>query len=93
MNIVIAGGTGFLGRALTDALTRDGHDIAILTRQSSADRGAPPRIRTVAWTPDGQSGAWAAAIDTADNRYSTARDYTGTPRPKGAGPDLGAYER
>ena len=57
MNIVIAGGTGFLGRALTDALTRDGHDIVILTRQPSADRAAAPRVRAVAWTPDGQSGA------------------------------------
>jgi uncharacterized protein len=66
MNIVIAGGSGFLGRALIDALTRDGHDIVILTRQPSSSRPASSPIRTVVWTPDGQSGPWAAAIDTAD---------------------------
>jgi uncharacterized protein (TIGR01777 family) len=66
MNIVIAGGSGFLGRALTEALTRDRHEIVILTRQPSTDRPASPLVRTVAWTPDGQVGPWASAIDTAD---------------------------
>jgi uncharacterized protein (TIGR01777 family) len=65
MSIVIAGGTGFLGRALTDALARDGHDIVILTRQQAAPDPAAPRVRTVAWTPDGEAGPWAAALDHA----------------------------
>jgi hypothetical protein len=66
MNIVIAGGSGFLGRALTDALIRDGHDIVILARQPTTGRAASASVRTVAWTPNGQAGSWAAAIDTAD---------------------------
>ena len=65
MHIVIAGGSGFLGRALTDALTRDGHDLVILSRQPTG-RAASLRVRTVAWTPDGQSGPWATVIDSAD---------------------------
>jgi uncharacterized protein (TIGR01777 family) len=66
MNIVIAGGSGFLGRPLTDALVRDGHDVVLLTRKPASERPAPPRVRAVVWTPDGQSGPWAAAIDGAD---------------------------
>jgi chitodextrinase len=33
------------------------------------------------------------AVDSANTAYSTSRDYAGTPRPQGAGPDVGAYER
>ncbi|MCU1383799.1 MAG: hypothetical protein JWL71_2496 [Acidobacteria bacterium] len=63
MNIVIAGGSGFLGRPLTAALVHDGHDVIILTRGAT---GSPPRgARAVTWNPNGESGAWAAAIDGA----------------------------
>ena len=34
MKIVISGGTGFLGRPLTEALAHDGHQVVVLTRQS-----------------------------------------------------------
>ena len=63
MNIVIAGGTGFLGRPLTASLVRDGHDVILLTR------GAGPiaaGARAVAWDPADETGPWAAAIDGAD---------------------------
>jgi uncharacterized protein (TIGR01777 family) len=63
MKIVIAGGTGFLGRPLTALLTAGGHDVVVLTRtRSDADSGA----RAVRWSPDGGAGAWAAEIDGAD---------------------------
>ena len=71
MKIVIAGGTGFLGRPLTAALVQDGHDLVVLTRGSAssrqADRARPPvaRARAVAWNPNGELGPWAAEIEGA----------------------------
>jgi len=62
MKIIIAGGTGFLGRPLAEALVHDGHSLVLLTRgQPSADAS----IRRVSWRPDGSAGAWAAEIDGA----------------------------
>ncbi len=66
MKIALAGGSGFLGTALAQALTRDGHDVAVLTRQNPASVPPQPRVTHVSWTPDGTSGAWAAALDGAD---------------------------
>jgi uncharacterized protein len=63
VKIVIAGGTGFLGRPLTDRLVSDGHKVVILTRGVAAKI---PAARTVVWSPDGTAEAWASAIDGAD---------------------------
>ena len=60
MRIVIAGGSGFLGRPLASALARHGHEVTILTRQ---DRRLPPGHIT--WNPDGRTGAWAPLLDGA----------------------------
>jgi nucleoside-diphosphate-sugar epimerase len=35
--VVIAGGSGYLGRALAARLAREGHDVVVLTRASSKD--------------------------------------------------------
>lgn len=60
MKVVIAGGTGTLGRRIAADLARDGHDIAILTR---APRPTFP-FRQVAW--DGRSlGRWVAELEGA----------------------------
>jgi len=64
MKIVIAGGSGFLGRPLAAALARDGDEIVVLTRGSGAARGHA-QLRSVAWTPTGETGPWAAEIDGA----------------------------
>jgi uncharacterized protein (TIGR01777 family) len=67
MRIVIAGGTGFLGRPLCLALAADGHHVTVLTRDStgSGQLAATGAARSVVWTPNGESGAWAFAIDGA----------------------------
>ena len=65
MRIVIAGGSGFLGTALTAALLNDRHDVVILTRQSPLPRGDSRRT-FVTWTPDGGAGSWSTALDAAD---------------------------
>jgi uncharacterized protein (TIGR01777 family) len=64
MRIVIAGGSGFLGRPLAAALAADTHDVVTLTRGDGPRRGQT-RSRAVGWTPDGSSGPWAAEIDGA----------------------------
>jgi uncharacterized protein (TIGR01777 family) len=61
MRIVIAGGTGFLGAALTHALRAGGHDVVVLTRQRAASGSGLAR-----WTPDGAVGPWAQVVEGAD---------------------------
>jgi uncharacterized protein len=67
MNIVIAGGRGFLGQALTERLLADGHRVLVLTR-STTSAGQPWNgMRSEhSWTPDGTAGNWAAAVEGAD---------------------------
>ena len=61
MKIVIAGGTGFLGRALARALEGDGHEIVTLSRTAP---GAPTG-RVVQWIPNGTVGPWGTEIENA----------------------------
>lgn len=63
MRVVIAGGSGFLGRPLAARLADDGDDVVLLTRGRAA---GPPGAQLVTWTPDGSVGPWAAEIDGAD---------------------------
>jgi uncharacterized protein (TIGR01777 family) len=69
MRIVLAGGSGFLGRPLAASLAADGHDVVVLTRSMgpAGARGGPaaPAARAVTWTPDGSAGPWASEIDGA----------------------------
>ena len=83
MKVVIAGGSGFLGRAVTRELAGQGHEIVVLTRRP-ASTSSPARAS--AWNPDGTAaGAWVRELDgagavinlagegLADRRWSSAR--------------------
>ncbi len=59
MRIVVAGGTGFLGSALVERLQKEGHTVAVLTRQLA-------RSYHVRWDPYGPITAWAHALEDAD---------------------------
>jgi uncharacterized protein len=59
MRFAIAGGSGLLGRRLTERLQRDGHTVSVLTRR-------PRRPGDVAWNPDAAHGPWVRAVGTAD---------------------------
>lgn len=64
MRVVITGGTGFIGRQLTQSLTASGHTVVVLTRSPSG-RPATDSVRYAKW--DGRSGsAWAQHLDGAD---------------------------
>jgi uncharacterized protein len=61
MKVILAGGSGSLGRRLAAAVTGRGHDVVILTR--SLDSTLP--FRQVSW--DGRTvGAWAAELEGPD---------------------------
>lgn len=61
--IVIAGGTGFIGKFLLNAWSSR-HDIIVLTRQQKKYR-AQGSVRYVSWDPQ-RDGDWMQAIDGAD---------------------------
>jgi uncharacterized protein (TIGR01777 family) len=42
VNVLIAGGSGFIGSALTRRLLQRGHKVSLLSRRPSAPSGAPP---------------------------------------------------
>jgi uncharacterized protein len=64
MKVVIAGGTGFLGRPLAEALAADGREVVILTRGPAANPTRKPRL--VPWNPTGDIGPWASELTGAD---------------------------
>lgn len=57
--LVIAGGTGFIGRALCKALATDGHDVVVLSRNAAA---AVPHARTVHWDAESAEGPWVETL-------------------------------
>jgi uncharacterized protein (TIGR01777 family) len=59
MRIVIAGGSGLLGHALTASLQHDGDTVVVLTRR-------PKRAFDVAWHPNALSGPWVDTVGSAD---------------------------
>src|SRR5436853_6371890 len=62
MKVIIAGGSGFIGRHLAMALSKRGDEVGIRSRDPDSWRGPG---RAVQW--DGATlGAWIAEIDGAD---------------------------
>lgn len=59
MRIVIAGGSGFLGRALSADLLRRGDVVQVLSRH-------PRGTHDVIWSPDPTPAAWMDVVDGAD---------------------------
>lgn len=66
MDIVVTGGTGFIGRALCTGLSQEGHRVTILTRHAgSTARHLGKQQLSVEWTGQ-HAGPWEQALDGAD---------------------------
>ena len=61
MSVVLAGGSGFLGRRLRAELERGGHRVFNLTRSPRPDRPGD-----IAWQPDGPPGRLSAHLEGVD---------------------------
>jgi uncharacterized protein (TIGR01777 family) len=59
MRVLIAGGSGFLGRTLSRALRQDGHRVQTLTRQ-------PAQPDDLRWSADVADSGWTAALPGTD---------------------------
>jgi len=65
MRIIIAGGSGLIGRALTSALITDGNDVIILGRNPGKAVGMPSAVKILQW--DGKTiGDWGSEMNNCD---------------------------
>ncbi len=63
--VVIAGGTGMLGRALGASLASDGVEVIALTRRTD-DPGVPPGVRTAPWDGRTLDETWTHELADVD---------------------------
>jgi uncharacterized protein (TIGR01777 family) len=64
LKIVIAGGSGFLGRPLAERLASEGHRVVVLGRHRPSTLSAA--LRFVEWPASGDAGSWIAEVGDAD---------------------------
>jgi len=76
MKVLIAGGSGYIGRHLSDSLLRDGHEVVVLTR-SQAQSG-PPGVRMVTWDARSADGPWVSELIGADGVVNLAGASVGS---------------
>ncbi len=65
MQIVVAGGTGFIGRPLCASLCQEGHQVILLTRRIETQRYHDSTITAVEWNGR-DAGAWEKYLKDAD---------------------------
>ena len=70
MKLVIAGGTGFVGSALSTQLLEQGHSLIVLTR-SQPPTTISPKEKWITWQP-GSRGGWEEALEGADGVINLA---------------------
>jgi uncharacterized protein (TIGR01777 family) len=76
MKVLIPGGTGLIGRALSLDLAQDGHVVTVLSRDPEAAQRVHPSVRYEAW--DGQtSKGWIDHLEGSDAVVNLAGESIG----------------
>lgn len=65
MRVIIAGGTGLIGRKLAASLVQDANEVIILTRQPQSARNLPAGVQVVGWDAQTAQG-WGHLVEGAD---------------------------
>jgi uncharacterized protein (TIGR01777 family) len=76
MRVIITGGTGLIGRALTASLAADGHDVSVLSRAPEKATDLPPGARAVKWDSRTAEG-WGELADGAGALVNLAGESIG----------------
>jgi uncharacterized protein YbjT (DUF2867 family) len=61
MRVLITGGTGLIGRALTDDLANDSHEVILLSRSPERAKALPEGVRAEHWDGHTASGRGSLA--------------------------------
>ena len=65
MQIVVTGGTGFIGWPLCASLCQDGHRVTLLTRRIEEERSCGSTVTAIEWNGR-TAGDWEHCLDDAD---------------------------
>ena len=79
MNVVVAGGSGFIGSALVPRLRGEGHDVVVLTRAPAPDAAPAEGAVRVSWDGAAQ-GEWSQFVSRADAVINLAGESIGDGR-------------
>lgn len=76
--VMIAGGSGQMGRALADELANAGYEVILLSRNPAKVHGLPPYVRAEKW--DGRTAqGWGHLVDGAFALVNLAGENIGIP--------------
>jgi uncharacterized protein len=79
MRVIILGGSGLIGRALTEPLAAERNEVIVLSRDPARVRGLPPGARCERW--DGRSAAgWGNLLDGGTAVVNLAGELVGEGR-------------
>jgi len=65
MRVLVAGGTGLIGRALVADLARDGHEVVVLSRNPTRAPAFPPTVVVQPWDARSVAG-WGPLVNNID---------------------------
>ena len=65
MRVIITGGTGLIGRELSQLISADGHDVIVFSRNPGKAVGMPTVVRVEEWNTENIDN-WGALVDGAD---------------------------